>query len=79
MIKASSTHKDGRPVLILGLTRKNCSLLLTNRPIYFDAKPYGFDGHIAIVGGPDEMTIAAGLGLKPDDPRIINDPDPGAE
>lgn len=77
MIKAKGTNERGQGVLILGLSRANCSRLLAGMPIKFDATPYGFDMEIMICAGPDEHAIAASLGFDTTDPRIKPDPDKG--
>lgn len=79
MIKASGVDPaSGRRVLILGLSRGNCSRLLAGMPIQFSATPYGVDVDILICAGANEMAIAEALGLPAGDPRITPDPDEGA-
>lgn len=59
MIKALA-HRNGRPLLILGLSRKNCKHLLRGEPIHIASEevdiPYGMD--IVIMGGNTEQSIA---------------------
>ena len=57
MIRASGTAGDGRPVLIIGLSRRNCERLLEGDPIPFDAAPWGVDAHVVIVAGETEEAI----------------------
>jgi hypothetical protein len=58
MIRASGkSGKDGRPVLIIGLSRRNCERLLEGDPIPFDAAPWGVDAHIVVVAGENEAAI----------------------
>jgi hypothetical protein len=76
MIKARGEGKDGRPVLILGLSHGNIGALVSGRPIKFDAKPYGFDGEILIFAGKDEKEM--GDVIRSIDPEVptFNDPNP---
>lgn len=58
MIRATGkSGKDGRPVLVIGLSRRNCERLLEGDPIPFDAAPWGVDAHIVIVAGETEEAI----------------------
>lgn len=58
MIRAVGRHgTDGRPVLIIGLSRRNCERLLEGDPIPFDAIPWGVDAHVVIVAGETEESI----------------------
>lgn len=58
MIRASGkSGKDGRPVLVIGLSRRNCERLLEGDPILFDAAPWGVDAHITLVAGETEEAI----------------------
>ena len=78
MIKATAYTKDGRTRLVLGLSWRNLEELRRERPIIFDAKPYGFDGEIMIFAGETEQTMAdLLLGASPEvKPQV--DPDPNA-
>ncbi len=64
MIKAIQTLGDGRPLLLLGLTKKNCKLLLEGKPIKFDMAELGRPdmGEVVIVGGKNEGAIMRALG-----------------
>lgn len=75
MIKATGTNERGQKVLIIGLTRANCSRLLADMPITFDATPYGFDMEVLICAGADEMVLAKALLGSTSDPRMKVDPD----
>lgn len=61
MIKANITHKDGRPLVILGLSKVNTKKLLRGQPILIDMKPLGLDGWVTIVGGETEGDITREL------------------
>lgn len=62
MIKATG-QKDGRPLMLLGLSAGNIERLMDGQPILFDAKAQGYDGHILIVYGATEKQIARDLEL----------------
>jgi hypothetical protein len=79
MIKARGTNERGQNVLVLGLTRANCSRLLAGMPIKFDANPYGIDAEILICAGADEKALATAILGSADDPRIKPDPDGNAQ
>ncbi len=55
MIKAAGSL-EGRPLLVLGLSRRNCELLLEGRPIKVDLEEVGRpeQGVVLIVGGETE-------------------------
>lgn len=57
MIKASATSKEGRKMMLLGLSKKNVEKLMEGLPIQFDMSPFGFEGLCVIVGGETEDTI----------------------
>lgn len=61
MIRARGSHKDGRPLMILGLSHENLARLVADEPIMFDAEELGFDGVVVIVAGKTEDEIAASL------------------
>ena len=72
MIKATTTGKDGRPLLILGLSERNIELLQRGQPILIDGRELGLDldCQIALMAGKDEADILrqlrnAGLGILP--------------
>lgn len=52
-------HSDtGKPILLLGLTRKNTELLLDGRPIPIELKDLiGVDAVVLIVAGETEQAI----------------------
>lgn len=76
MLKALARGSDGRPMMILGLSRRNTELLLEGKPILVDTSNYGIPGgpHIVLLGGETEETIQAEMAqhLKLPDPT----PDP---
>lgn len=61
MIKAFGRTSDGRPLLILGLSRANMERLLDNQPIRFAADPLGVVCEVLILGGETENDIAEDL------------------
>lgn len=73
MIRACGQNSDdGRQFLIIGLSRRNCELLLKGAPIPFDASAWGVDAHIFIMAGETEETITedlrkAGVEFNPKD------------
>lgn len=52
MIKALGRTKDGRRLVVLGLSRQNCELLLEGKPIKVETPDLG------IVDGPTIMLCA---------------------
>ena len=68
MIKALAHDDQGRPVIILGLSRKNTEELLKDRPIPVDLTMFGIEGggRILIIAGETEEAMAAQLDtIKP--------------
>ena len=72
MIKAVATGKDGRPLIIIGLSDRNIELLQRGRPILIDGRELGLglDCQIALMTGKDEAEIVlqlrnAGFGIPP--------------
>lgn len=61
MIKASTTHADGRPLVFLGLSDGNLVRLREGKPILIDMKPYGLDGWAVIMHGATEEDITREL------------------
>lgn len=57
MIKAAATTKDGRIMLVFGLSRLNCERLLKGKPIQFDCREFGVDAEVLIMGGDTEQAI----------------------
>ena len=60
MIKAKSKVKDGKDILVLGLSELNITKLKEGQPIKIDDKRF-FDGVILITYGKTEERIAADL------------------
>ena len=60
MIKAKSKVKDGKDILVLGLSELNITKLKEGHPIKIDDKRF-FDGVILITYGKTEERIAADL------------------
>jgi hypothetical protein len=61
MLQAIAELKDGKKLMILGLTRKNLERLLDGRPIKFDATKLGYPGFISIFVGETEATMTEDL------------------
>ncbi len=62
MIKASATGPGGKPLLILGLSRKNTEMLLTGHPISVELKAFtGLVGTVLLMAGETEEAIMAEL------------------
>lgn len=58
MIRALATGKDGRPLMLLGITEQNIARMQKGEPIVFDASAVGFEGTIVIMAGGTEQSIA---------------------
>lgn len=73
MIKARG-EKDGRPVLLLGLSRANVERLQADQPIVISADELEAMGlpavEVVILAGETEATIAAQLGALPLQPEV---------
>jgi hypothetical protein len=65
MIKASATTDRGAKLVIIGLSRANCELLLAGKPIAFQGTDVELHTdpptHILLVGGETEEAIAEEL------------------
>ncbi len=61
MIQAAAVHKDGRPIAIVGLSRRNTELLLEGKPIEIDLAKFGLAGVLILLGGETEAAIQAEL------------------
>lgn len=62
MIKARLHSKGKKPILLLGLTRKDMNRLLESVPTEIDLKTLGFKGgEVIIVGGETEEDIRADI------------------
>lgn len=73
MIKAGGRTADNRPLLVIGLSRKNVERLLDNQPIRFAGDALGVACEVLILGGETEDDIAEDLrSLGP-----ISDPSQG--
>lgn len=73
MIKAHGT-RDGKPVLLLGLSRANVERLLTDQPIVIEAAELEAMGlpavQVVILAGETEASIAGMLGAAPLQPEV---------
>jgi hypothetical protein len=78
MIKALATGKDGRPILILGLSRGNMERLLDGKPIQVDPADLKIPGGpvVIILGGETEEAIQAELAKHVKLPPPQPDPTP---
>lgn len=61
MIKAGGKTAEGRPLLVIGLSRGNVERLLDNQPIRFAADPLGVECEVLILGGETEADIVEDL------------------
>jgi hypothetical protein len=61
MIKASLKTNEGRPVLLLGLSEGNLTLLREGKPILVDLLPFGMDGQVILIYGKTEDDITRDL------------------
>lgn len=64
MIRATMKGRDGRPIMLLGITDHNIRRMREGDPVVFDGTALGYDGLIAIVTGTDEQAIAQELKEK---------------
>lgn len=76
MLKAVGKGSDGRPMMILGLSRRNTEMLLEGRPILVHTADYGIPGglHIALLGGETEEAIQAEMAKHLTLPEPVPDP-----
>jgi hypothetical protein len=61
MIKANATMKDGRNLVILGLSEGNIQKLKLGKPIQVDLEPFGGTGAVVILYGSTEADITRDL------------------
>lgn len=61
MIKAASKMKDGRNLVILGLSEENIKRLKENKPIYVELEPWGGTGSALLLYGQTEEDITREL------------------
>lgn len=72
MIKTRLT-RDGKPILIFGLSELNVQKLKENKPISFDLDVLGLEGTVIILYGETEESITQDLkdiGILPKDMPI---------
>lgn len=79
MVKAIARGKDGRQVLVLGISAGNVDRLKQGQPIYFDMgqlhTPDSAIGHVTIFYGESELTLRTTLAnLIGPDTEIIDIP-----
>lgn len=75
VIKGRLTQSDGKPALLIGLSRENCARLLLGLPIHIKAAelaelglPDGMD--VMVVAGETEGSIAKSLDAMPLTPEV---------
>ncbi len=61
MIKAKATGGEGQPIIVIGLSRMNTTLLHQGKPITFDLAEIGMVGRVVIFAGETERAMAAQL------------------
>lgn len=62
MIKASAVGKGGKPLLLLGLSRKNTELLLDGKPISIELKGLiGLEATVLLIAGETEGAMLSQL------------------
>lgn len=61
MIKARANGANGKPIVLLGLTRHNTANLLAGLPMRIDLSELGIEGMLLIVGGDTEAAIMTEL------------------
>lgn len=74
MIQAGGVF-NGRPTILIGLTRRNLEALTAGRPITFDATPVGFTGTVVVVVGETNEDIAGQMrqaGLITDETNMVD-------
>lgn len=59
MLRAKGRTADGRPLIVMGLERGNIERLMAGRPISFDMRDQGIDGHCIIMFGETAEDCAA--------------------
>lgn len=57
MIKAKATLKDGRPLIVLGLSKMNLKKLKEGYPIKFNLNEIDLEGEVLIFCGKTEQHI----------------------
>lgn len=57
MIQAVFDQPEGRPLVLVGLSRENMKLLLAGKPILVDGKTLGTPVDVVVVGGETETDI----------------------
>lgn len=68
MLKIRMTTGDGKPLVLLGLTRQNIERLQAREPIVFELAEVGLEGHLGLLAGEDQEDIVRQLvdaGLVP--------------
>lgn len=76
MLKALVGRPGAKPLLILGLTDENIARLFDDKPILFDATPFGYPADITIITGHTIADLHAKLfqvGVEMPDPPFDDD------
>lgn len=85
MLKARGKHKDGRPLVMLGLSDDNLAALRSREPILVDTAELGIENGLWIcifAGAADEAGLAlllANSGVRVPAELINHTPRPGEE
>jgi hypothetical protein len=62
MLKGKTVDREGKPVMIVGLSGENVTRLAAGEPIYFDASEFGLPGcKVMLLYGKTELDIIAAL------------------
>lgn len=57
MLKIRGTLQDGRPIVVIGLSRENMARLSAGKPAFFDLSELGLVGQVFIFAGETEITM----------------------
>lgn len=63
MLRGKGTMKDGKPLIVLGLSYKNLEKMKAGEPMSFDLDELGINAHCLIVVGETEEAMAEDFGL----------------
>lgn len=75
MIKATARGKDGRDLVVLGITDMNIARMREGKPIHVLAEEVGLSGFtLFIIAGKDEAELAKTLGplIKPGHTEVVD-------
>lgn len=80
MLKIRITTGNGKPLVLLGLTRENVDRLQANQPILVDLAEVGLEGHLGLLVGEDQDDILrqlADAGVPLSEIGRLRTPEPG--